>query len=120
LICLSGWSRLRILTTTPKGVCTKGDHVHALTRQVDWTILRERGSEVPFVPQLDSEEDVSHFISKVEPWPRAAMNFNSQEEIGSPEDETEFLSFDYKNFTYLAQRNLELAHAEPGEPFSMD
>ena len=44
--------------------------MHDFFRNLNWALLREREGEVPFVPQLDDEQDVSYFIPKVASSPR--------------------------------------------------
>lgn len=96
-------------------------HRHDFFRGIDWALLREREGNVPFVPQLDGQEDVSYFVSKEPISPRTqplpsplCARQASEDDGGAPDDDTEtaFLNFDYQNFASLARRNLELASAE--------
>ena len=43
---------------------------HEFLSNLNWAQLREREGDVPFVPQLEGEEDVSYFIPKVADSPR--------------------------------------------------
>ena len=100
--------------------------------QVDWPLLRDRGVSVPFVPVLDSSDDVSYFIRKpsrdgskmnshgsrlVVRWSRrphvsrscgaahtAHPSAQNTDDIDADiEEETEFLNFEYSNVASLMQ-----------------
>ena len=82
--------------------------------EIDWGRLRQRDLAVPFLPQLEGNDDTSYFVSKpAESAPKTASGnvkaSTDSKNSCSPtnDDDTDFLNFTYNNLATLMRKNMD-------------